>query len=438
MTFSSILLKDLLLFTRDGEWGQAEPQDGFVEMRVVRGTDFEAARYGDFSETPVRHIAQRFAEYKKLQPNDIIIETAGGSPGKPTGRTLFFKQHFIDESSLPFACASFCRFLRVNPCIAEPEYVYWYLQYLYNSGYIGTYQVQHTGVARFQYTTFAESTEIRLPPLSEQHTIAAILGSLDDKIDLNRRMNATLEAIARAIFKSWFVDFDPVHAKARGEQPYGMDADTAILFPDLFEESPLGLIPSDWYAGTLGDIAENKRRSVQPEQLIFDTPYIGLANMPQRSIALPEWGMAEEAESNKYAFYAGEFLFGKLRPYFHKVGIAPIDGVCSTDILVVVPRSPEWYGLTLATISDQAFVQYTTSLSAGTKMPRTNWHDMARYQIAIPPSQVAEAYNNIVIPMFEMIQSNVHESHTLVELRDTLLPKLLSGELRITDAELLI
>ncbi|MCD4684311.1 MAG: restriction endonuclease subunit S, partial [Anaerolineae bacterium] len=95
--------------------------------------------------------------------------------------------------------------------------------------------------------------EIAIPPYSEQRAIAHVLGTLDDKIELNRRMNATLEAMARAIFKSWFVDFDPVHAKARGEQPIGMDADTAVLFPDVFEESELGPIPCGWEVGTVGD-----------------------------------------------------------------------------------------------------------------------------------------------------------------------------------------
>jgi type I restriction enzyme S subunit len=110
--------------------------------------------------------------------------------------------------------------------------------------------------------------KVKLPPLSEQKAIAHILGTLDDKIELNREMNQTLEAIARAIFKSWFVDFEPVRAKMEGRQPAGMDAATAELFPDEFEESALGMIPRGWRVGKLENIADNPRRGVQAEKVV--------------------------------------------------------------------------------------------------------------------------------------------------------------------------
>src|SRR5450755_2265539 len=110
-----------------------------------------------------------------------------------------------------------------------------------------------------------------IPPLPEQQAIAHILGSLDDKIELNRQMNETLEGIARALFQSWFLDFDPVRAKMAGRQPYGMDAETAALFPDGFEDSVLGEIPRGWKSGDIEDIADNPRLSVQPEEIASDT-----------------------------------------------------------------------------------------------------------------------------------------------------------------------
>jgi type I restriction enzyme, S subunit len=234
-----MLLKDLLILTKDGEWGKGEPSTDLTEMFVIRGTDFEAAHHCSFSNVPIRYIPQKIAERKTLQPEDILIETAGGTQTKPTGRTVFLKPRLFEQSKRPITCASFSRFLRINSEIAVPEYIFWYLQFLYETGQMEQHQVQHTGVARFQYTKFAESVDIPLPPLSEQKAIAHILGTLDDKIELNRQMNETLEAMARAIFKSWFVDFDPVRAKMEGRQPAGMDAATADLFPDEFEESSL-------------------------------------------------------------------------------------------------------------------------------------------------------------------------------------------------------
>jgi type I restriction enzyme S subunit len=152
--------------------------------------------------------------------------------------------------------------------------------------------------------------------------------------------------------------------------------------------------------------------------------------MPRRCIALAEWDAADGLESNKFEFKTGEILFGKLRPYFHKVGIAPLDGVCSTDIVVVTPRTQEWFGFVLGHVSSDAFVEHTNSGSTGTKMPRTSWGDMARYAVVIPPENVAKAFTSQVRDSVNHIIASIHESRTLAALRDTLLPKLISGELR--------
>jgi type I restriction enzyme S subunit len=240
---------------------------------------------------------------------------------------------------------------------------------------------------------------ITVPPLSEQKIIAEILGTLDDKIEVNRRMNVTMEILARSIFRQWFLMADEVR---------------------------------NWKIGKLGDIAENVRRGVKPNTIEPDTHYIGLEHMPRKSIALADWGNASELESNKFAFKKGEFLFGKLRPYFHKVGIAPVDGICSTDILVVAPKSPEWYGFVLGHISSVELINYTDSASTGTKMPRTNWSDVTKYEVVLPPVSLAKKYNEIFLPMAEKIASNILESRTLASLRDSLLPKLMKGELRVS------
>jgi type I restriction enzyme S subunit len=276
------------------------------------------------------------------------------------------------------------------------------------------------------------------PPLAEdeQRAIAHILGTLDDKIELNRRMNETLEAMARALFKSWFVDFDPVRAKAEGRDP-GLPQPLADLFPARLVDSELGEIPEGWEVGKLGDVAEHPRRSIRPEQIEAETPYIALEHMPKQCIALSEWGTGDGLESNKFEFKRGEILFGKLRPYFHKVGVAPLEGVCSTDIVVVVPQSDSWFGFTLGHVSSTVFVDYTNAGSTGTKMPRTNWTDMARYEIVLPPEPVAEAFTRRVRPSVDRIIAGTHLSRTLAGLRDTLLPKLITGELPVSPTSLL-
>ena len=270
-----------------------------------------------------------------------------------------------------------------------------------------------------------------VPPVDQQRAIAHILSTLDDKIELNRRMNETLEAMARAIFKDWFVDFGPTRAKAEGRVPY-LAPELWDLFPDAIddEDKPVG-----WRKGILADIAVSPRRGVSPADVAENTPYIGLEHMPRRSIALTEWEGAGSVKSNKSVFKRGQFLFGKLRPYFHKVGLAPLDGICSTDIVVVVPRDPDWAAFTLACLSSDDFVDYTDQTSTGTKMPRTSWKTMGLYRMCLPMRQVAHAFQSLAHPLFDVVSTNIHESRTLAATRDLLLPKLMSGEIRLAEAE---
>lgn len=275
---------------------------------------------------------------------------------------------------------------------------------------------------------------ILVPPRTEREAISRIICALDDKIDVNRKMAATLEAMARALFKSWFVDFDPVRAKAEGRD-CGLPPHIAALFPNRLIDTEEGELPEGWERGTLGEIADNPRRSAQPTDIPGGTPYIALEHMPRRSLALDEWANGDGVESNKYWFEKYEMLFGKLRPYFHKVGIAPVNGVCSTDIVVLRPSEPKWWSFLALVVSSVEFVAFTDQGSTGTKMPRTNWPDMSRYLLVLAGQDVVTAFDGMVRQMLERIISSVHESCTLAALRDTLLPKLISGDLRVKDAE---
>jgi type I restriction enzyme S subunit len=145
---------------------------------------------------------------------------------------------------------------------------------------------------------------------------------------------------------------------------------------------------------------------------------------------LDEWGKADVLESGKLRFERGEILFGKLRPYFHKVGIAPVDGVCSTDIVVIQPATDAQFGFVLGHVSSDAFVDYANAGSTGTRMPRTNWTEMARFRCAIPPGQVMAAFTDQIRPAIDRVLASIHESRALGALRDSLLPKLISGEVR--------
>jgi type I restriction enzyme, S subunit len=397
--------------------GELYSTDG--NIATLRTTDISEDGRIEYMTMPrARLDSSRFRQHL-LQKDDLVVTRTGR-----VGTTAVF-----NSFSLPVLPGAFLIRFRLKADIADPQFY----RYYFNSS-LGRRLVQSVATGSVQQNlniTSLHGLRILLPPLHEQGAIAHILGTLDDKIELNRRMNETLEATARAIFKSWFVDFDPVRAKAEGRQPFGMDAATAALFPDSFIDSPVGKIPKGWRVGSIGEIVANPRRGVEPKEIADGTPYIALEHMPQRSIALAKWGLADKVVSNKFEFRQGEILFGKLRPYFHKVGVAVLDGVCSTDILVIKPKSEEWIGLVLGHVSSKEFIDHTDAVSTGTKMPRTNWQDMARYEIALPDSRLANVFGHFVRTLVEMIRQNILQSHTLAAIRDALLPKLISGEIRV-------
>lgn len=262
-----------------------------------------------------------------------------------------------------------------------------------------------------------------LPPIIEQKVIAKILSDLNNRIKLNQQMNKTLEGIGKAIFKQWFIDFEFPNEESK---PYKSAGGAMTYNEELKKE-----IPKGWRLGHLADIAENPRRGILPNEVEQGTPYIGLEHMPRKSIALAEWDSSEKVSSNKFQFYRGEILFGKLRPYFHKVGIAPINGVCSTDILVITPKFQIYDGLLLLHISSEEFVKYADSAFTGTRMPRANWEYMSHYEILIPEDHVIETFNRTIMPFVERICTNVLQSRALGSIRDCLLPRLTSGKIRI-------
>ena len=315
-----------------------------------------------------------------------------------------------------------------------------YLKFFFDSQIFQRLLIQISATSTINTLPIKEQKKLEIPVPSQetQNEVVGVLGALDDRITLLRETNTTLEAIAQALFKSWFVDFDPVHARARGEEPAGLAPEVAALFPDSFEESELGMVPKGWKVGVLGEVADTVRKQIQPGAMTADTLYVGLEHIPRLSLGLNAWGTAEELESAKSCFEKGDVLFGKLRPYFHKIVIAPFEGVCSTDILVCRAKSPEYYAFVLMHLFSTELVSYADRLSNGAKMPRVNWNDLAAYQVAIPPTELALTYMDVVKPMFAQITDNVLQAQTLAILRDALLPRLISGQLRLPEAEAMV
>ena len=390
-------------------------------QKFLRITDIVSGQI-DWNTVPYVSVGSRTAKKYRLYHGDVVLARTGAS----TGVSAYVKD------PPPAVFASYLVRLRAMAGF-DGRFLAYYLRSKgfrhYMRGVLGDKSAQPNASAS---TMTAAPFRAPKDP-SEQRAIAQVLGTLDDKIELNRRMNETLEAMARALFKSWFVDFDPVRAKMEGRDS-GLHQDIADLFPNRLVDSDMGEIPAGWKVASLGDLAKTRRWGIDPTRIATETPYIGLQHMPRRSVGLTDWGEAGTVSSRKSAFAVGDILFGKLRPYFHKVGIAPVNGVCSTDIVVLNARIPKWSAFVLACVSSSAFVAHTSQTSTGTKMPRTSWQAMSTYELCRPTDAIATGFQRVVSPMLERIVGNVHESRALAALLDTLLPRLISGELRLEEA----
>ncbi len=241
-----------------------------------------------------------------------------------------------------------------------------------------------------------------------QHRIATILSSYDDLIENNRRRIQLLEQSARLLYKEWFV---------------------SLRFPGHEHVKINNGVPEGWERTTLGGLCEEIRESVSPDSVEPDTPYIGLEHLPRRSIALNEWGTADQVTSSKHRFREGEILFGKIRPYFHKVGIAFVDGVASSDAIVIRPFRDELRVIVLMTVSSDGFVAVTAqTMKEGSKMPRADWKQMQQYVVPLPPEGVLVVFNSIIDPILQQLKTLSFENKNLSKARDILLPRLMSGE----------
>jgi type I restriction enzyme S subunit len=283
----------------------------------------------------------------------------------------------------------------------EPEtnkidrgYFYQLLQYLRPTFVSIARNKQTTGLGHVTKRDL-QRLVVALPSYKEQQAIAKVLGSLDDKIESNRRIQLLSEQLVRAYVSEILNAAAPENGKL---QDYCSLVKDTVKIADLREEDN----------------------------------YVGLEHMPRASLGLESWGNSDGLSSNKTRFQKGDILFGKLRPYFKKVVVAPIDGICSTDIIVIRAKRIGDIGLVAATAASDSLIEYVSSASTGTRMPRTSWNDIAKWQVPILNDEQRYQLSSKTSPLINKITQLTFENHKLILLRDTLLPELLSGRLHAT------
>ena len=294
----------------------------------------------------------------------------------------------------------------------DKGFMYWYLKQSYIKSYINTLA---SGAAQpdLNHDAFKSVPFFYPESLIEQKSIVNILDSYEKLIENNNRRIAILEEMAQKLYLEWFVKF-----RFPGHEDINM------------VESELGLIPEEWEIVVLGSLVDYLRESIPKGTLDEPIPYMGLEHLPRKSIALSSWKMETEIGSTKLKFKKGDILFGKIRPYFHKVGVAQIDGVCSSDTFVLRPKT-HFYALSVNIASSDDFVAHSVQTSQGTKMPRANWDVLKEYKVALAPIDILDKFDEILRPMIDSIANLSAKNRNLKGQRDLLLPKLISGKINV-------
>ena len=416
-----------------GPFGSSIKVETFVPegVPIISGQHLHSARVDDspgFNFITEAH-AQRLAN-ANVQRGDIVF-THRGNIGQAAyiPENSQFARYVVSQSQF---------YMRCDSLVAIPEFVTAYFRspdgqhkLLANASQVGVPSIA-------QPVTYLRTIEIPFPPLSEQRAIAHILGTLDDKIDLNRRMNETLEAMARALFKSWFVDFDPVRAKTNGRDT-GLPRSLAALFPTRLVHSELGEIPEGWEANSLPEVIQvNPSRSLRKGEV---APYLDMANMPTQGHTAG--CVVDRPFGSGMRFMNGDTLVARITPCLENGKVAFVDflkdgqiGWGSTEYIVLRPKQPfpaEFAYCLARSVEFREFaVQSMTGSSGRQRVPA---QALGHFRLVVCPEPISDAFGRVVRPMFARASEAAAETRTLAALRASLLPKLISGEIRLRGAE---
>ncbi|OFS69944.1 restriction endonuclease [Pseudomonas sp. HMSC08G10] len=370
----------------------------------------------------------------KLVRHDLVLTTRG---------TVGNVAYFSDE--VPFShirINSGMVIFRPDQARIDPYYLYLFLR---SKNFNDQVAFLTSGSAQPQLPIRdMNRVEMPLPPLEDQRKICSILRALDDRITLLRETNATLEAIAQALFKSWFVDFDPVRAKAEGLEPQAMDATTAALFPDSFEESELGLVPRGWAAVTMADVSTvgigktpPRKESQWFSEDLRDVRWVSIRDMGASGVyarQTSEYLTPEAVEKFNVRRIPDNTVLMSFKMTIGRVAIT--DGEMTTNEAIAhfrldadSPLSAEYIYLHLSQF-DFSRLSSTSSIADA-----VNSKTVREIPILVPGKQVAAAFQDQISTVFAILKKNEQQAQTLTQLRDTLLPRLISGQLRLPEAE---
>ena len=379
----------------------------------------------DHTEEKITDEAVANSSAKVLPPNTILLAMYGATVGQ------------LGILRSPMTCNQACCAMIVDSDKADFRYLYHHLRYSRTQ-----LKSLATGAAQQNLSgALIKSLLYPFPPLAEQKAIAAVLGALDDKIELNRRMNATLEAMARALFQSWLVDFDPVRAKLDGRPPAALDPATAALFPDSFQDSTLGHIPKGWETGSIlrqaGLLSGGTPKTDIPAYWNGDVPWASAKDVSQCGEAflvstertITKQGVEESSTkiipANATVVVARGATTGRLTMFGHAMAMNQTCYALRSKV-----------GAPFALYCNaRHFIERLVQGGHGSIFDTITTSTFEATDVLLAPKEVLLAFDKQVTPLFQQVHANLYQSRTLATLRDTLLPKLLSGELSVAGFE---
>lgn len=412
-----------------GPFGSKIKAENFVSegVPVIKGANLSHT-YLDENKfdflTPEK--AQELASSKAYRL-DIVVTHRGtlGQVGLIPENSKY-DQYVVSQSQLKMSFD----LQRVNP-----YFVYYFLLSPLGQSRLlaNTSQVGVPAIA--QALTTIRQVQIPLPSMRVQDEISSTLRTLDDRITLLRETNKTLEAIAQTIFKSWFVDFDPVKAKMDGRLPAGMDEETAALFPVELVESELGLIPKGWEVGTLRQMAELNPEVWSTKKYPPELLYVDLANAKDNELAsLVSYKFDEAPSRARRVLRCGDTIIGTVRPGNRSYALIknPLENLTgSTGFAVLRPKESKFTEYIFLAATQESSIEHFAHLADGAAYPAIRPDVVINLSCALPPSAVMISFHNITSPMLAKVAYGQKTIQALVELRDTLLPRLISGKLRV-------
>jgi type I restriction enzyme S subunit len=433
-----VLLEDLAAPTRNalvgGPFGSDLVSSDYSStgVPVIRGENLSSGRWvtGDFVYVPTAKAEQLAAN--TAGPLDIVFTQRGANHYRQVALVpADSKRRFvISQSQMK---------LSVDVGHADPLFVYYLFRSPMQQEYLQRHAIQ-TGVPHTNLSILRK-TPLRVPSLPVQRAIAHILGSLDDKIELNRRMNEMLEAIAQTLFKSWLIDFDPVRAKAEGRDP-GLPKPLADLFPDSFAESELGEIPKGWRVAPIGELCNvvgGSTPSTNEAAFWRDGQHYWATPKDLSSLSTPVLLKTERKVTDAGLARIGSGLLPRGTVLLSSR--APIGYLAVSEVPIAINQG--FIAMLPAKGISNLFVLYWAEWAHEEIVSRANGSTFLEIskasfrpiRVSTPPNPIFAAFERMARPIYARIVTNERESGTLASLRDSLLPRLISGELRIKDAE---